>query len=61
MKVKVIRTDSLAKFEKELNNFVEKVNPKDIKLSVQKDFLPFTTTSEYVEIYYGLITYEEKQ
>lgn len=64
MLVKVIKETSLARFESACNTFIAKVKPKnvsDIKLSVQKEFLPHTTAGEYIETYYGLIIYKESK
>ena len=62
MKVKIIRNTSLDKFQQEVNNFIAGIDTfkvDDIKLSVQREFLPHTTTAEYIETYYGIIIYEE--
>ena len=61
MKFKFFKARSYDALEAQLNNFVtSKIKVKDIKFNVARNFLPHTNTCEVEEIFYILISYEEK-
>lgn len=61
MKIKVIQARSKERFEEDVANFIQCNAVKDIKFSVSRNFLPYTTRAEKEEIYYAMVIYEEKE
>lgn len=61
MKVKIIQARTKERFEEDVANFIKWNTVKDIKFSVSRNFLPYTTRAEKEEIYYAMVIYEEKE
>lgn len=61
MQIKVIQARSKERFEEDVANFMKDNDVKDIKFSVSRNFLPYTTRAEKEEIYYAMLIYEEKE
>lgn len=61
MQIKVIQARTKERFEEDVATFMKCNDVKDIKFSVSRNFLPYTTRAEKEEIYYAMLIYEEKE
>lgn len=60
MKVKIFKAHSEELLEKEVNSFISNKKIKDIQFNAVKNFLAQSLTGEYQEVFYAMVSYEDK-